>query len=337
MFAVMAASNYTTYSLGVASTTIRGVAEEPSTGKLVSVGTGGANTPRAWTSITGGRTWVQQTVSGSFNMAGLCYGAPSTGGVRFLAFGTLNNVLSSPDGVTWTARSTGQTSSWYQQDALWNGTYFIMVSNSGTASQSVRSTDGITWQAAVTTGLPYRALRIVQGNGTRLLCTGSSAASQPFNPSLSTSDDGGASWTARTLPATFLNAQTTDPAWKAAWVPWLGKYIAVGQTQATTSTDAITWNTPYTTGFNVGVDALIVTDCLIVAGGTSVTTGKEQILISTDGATWDAVDMGIGIYIYSMVWAQGAGGTAPRVLVFGGPTSTLAADPHIAIGMSFRP
>lgn len=102
---------------------------------IVIVGRGG----EIQTSINNGSTWVQQTAAGSYTSTfeGIAYG----NGV-FVAVGQGIEIQTSPDGITWTQRTSAATTSplsiVYAQD------YFVACLS--TNNQIIISTNGITWE-----------------------------------------------------------------------------------------------------------------------------------------------------------------------------------------------
>ena len=67
-------------------------------------------------------------------------------GTQLVAVGTTGTVLTSPDGVSWTAR-TSVTSATNQFDVTWTGTQLVAVGNNinGPVGTILSSPDGITW------------------------------------------------------------------------------------------------------------------------------------------------------------------------------------------------
>jgi hypothetical protein len=59
--------------------------------------------------------------------------------------GTGNRVMTSPDGITWTSRTSAADNNW--QSVAWSATLglFIAVATSGSPNQIMTSPDGINW------------------------------------------------------------------------------------------------------------------------------------------------------------------------------------------------
>jgi hypothetical protein len=89
------------------------------------------------TSTNGGVTWVSRTMPNS-----LYYAVTYANGL-FVAIGGTNNCATSPDGITWTARTIPTTGGLWQAIIYARGT-FIALSSGGSAVAAT-SPDGITW------------------------------------------------------------------------------------------------------------------------------------------------------------------------------------------------
>lgn len=109
------------------------------------------------------------------------------------ASGSTTTNLTSPDGVTWTVRSTLASQPW--EDVVWNGTKFVAVANSGVASHS---SDGITWTggAAIPGGSASNAIIVFNGK-TYGFSTNVATASY------GESSDSGATWSTKTAPTSI--------------------------------------------------------------------------------------------------------------------------------------
>ena len=166
----------------------------------------------------------------------------------------------SPDGITWTAQSMPSSSNW--RSIAWNGSVFCAVADTTIAATSP---DGITWTAQT---LPSSGTWIsLAWNGT-VFCAiayGGTAAATSAN---------GASWTSRTLPA---SANWREIAWNGS----VFCAIAYGSANAATSPDGITWTLrtlPSSTNWvDIAWNGSVF--CAISETGTTAAT-------SPDGITW---------------------------------------------------
>jgi parallel beta-helix repeat protein len=182
-----------------------------------------------------------------------------------------NQVMTSPDGITWTARTTPDTNGW------WSVTYgngqFVAVAAGGT-NRVMTSPDGITWTSR--TAAEANEWRSVTYADSQFVAVASSGTNRVM-----TSPDG-ITWTARSTGA-------VDGTWRSvAYGGGLFAAVANGGTnEIMTSPDGITW-TARTTPMNGGWNnwyALTYGNgqFLAVANG-----GEDQVMTSPDGITWTA-------------------------------------------------
>ena len=224
---------------------------------LVSVG----NTGTAYTSTDNGETWtLQSTGRASGTFSGITFGAG-----LFVAGITLNSttaVSTSPDGVTWTTRTTPSIA---PNDIAYNGTnLFVMVGSAGVIQTSP---DGITWTARTSPQTAQAWTGVSFGNGIWTIVGNAGV--------VATSPDG-INWTSRTSGAT-VNLQevvyanfATNPLW-----------IAVGSTGTIiTSPDAITWTTR-TSGVINTLSGVFTNNTTVIISGNNGT-----LLSSINGTTW---------------------------------------------------
>lgn len=192
----------------------------------------------------------------------------------FVAVGSLGKVRTSPDGVTWTARTSGfsTAATGFVQAVEWSpdAGLFVAVNR---LNQVATSPDGITWTQR-TPGVsgdfravawsPELSLFVVVGGA---CCT---------SPRLITSPDG-ITWTSRT---TGLNSSLQDVVWSSE----VGLFVAVGmEGKLLTSADGITW-TQRTSGFgNARLEAVTWSASL---GKFAVSGEAMTVATSPDGITW---------------------------------------------------
>lgn len=201
-----------------------------------------------------GLAWTRGN-SGSQSTSKVAYG----NGV-YVCGGTLNSgqCQTSPDGVTWTTRSSAQLIG-ITRRVVFNGSLFVALGNQSTISTSL---DGITWTQ-----------RFTASNYLEDLCVGDTAfVACGTGGKIATSADG-ISWTERSLATTkslyaitFANRQFvifTDTFHGEAW----------------SSTDGVSW-----VGGLLAVD---VAADVAGGGGVFVGVGGSRVLLSVDGVKWD--------------------------------------------------
>jgi hypothetical protein len=130
----------------------------------------------------------------------------------FCAVGGSGGVATSPDGITWTARTASESNSWY--GVAWSPelNLFCAVSTSGT-NRVMTSPDGITWTAR-SAAAANNWISITWSPELLLFC----AAAQTGTNRLMTSPDG-ITWTAR--------GSSTNELTSVTWSPELGIFCAM--------------------------------------------------------------------------------------------------------------
>ncbi len=136
-----------------------------------------------------------------------------------VAVGAAGTIVSSPDGVAWTTQTSGTSVD--LNWVAWSGTEFVAVGSAGTI---LTSPDGVTWTAR-TSGTTL-GLSGVASSGTEFVAVGDSGA-------VLTSPDG-VTWTAQSSGV---------PNYRRIDVKWSGtQWISVGQHGTIlTSPDGVTW------------------------------------------------------------------------------------------------
>jgi hypothetical protein len=203
----------------------------------------------------------------------------------------------SPDGITWTARSP-QSGSWWS--VCWSPErgLFVAVAGTGTTQRVMTSPDGITWTARTTPGTnewysvcwsPERGLFVaVAASGTN---------------GVMTSPDG-ITWTAGTSPS---------ESWRSVcWSPERGLFVAVApgllSNTVMTSPDGITWTARAPA---VGNEWNCV--CWSPERGLFVAVAKiggaspQRAMTSPDGINWTARTTPASRYFDSVCWSPERG------------------------------
>ncbi len=230
--------------------------------------------------------WIAQTTlaSGSKGTAIMSWTGQGTGQKVITAFGSTNSTIydsanglfvvssnrdsglisnriqTSPDGITWTARTAAENANWAAV-AYGNGLW-VSVAYSFSTTYVMTSPDGISW--TMRTGQSGVWYGITHGNGL-FVAVGFGGAN-----SIMTSPDG-LTWTARTGPSGNWQNVTYGN----------GLYVAVassGTSRIMTSADGITWTSRSSTA---SVYDVTYGNGLFVACGLS-----GNIYSSPDGITW---------------------------------------------------
>ena len=283
-------------------------------GTFVAVGSEGI-----YTSADGVGWLLRKTI---WNFVGAYGSCVTYGGGIFVAAGENGQIFTSPDGVTWTARTSGTTQ--LLHGVTYGNGIFVVVGVSGTI---LTSPDGATWTVRESGDMNY--LRgIAYGNGTFVAVGGTELGTYyyPSGNSVILSSSDGITWTRRTTDA----------------IRWLGSVIyekgvfvvGGGGGQILTSADGINWTTRMTETaaseirFDGDINGIAYGNGIFIAAGYS-----GRALISSDGFVWvskpmlsrmlHAVTYGNGTFV-----AVGASGTIIQSGVMDTHEIIATADPN---------
>jgi hypothetical protein len=186
----------------------------------------------------------------------------------YVAVGDTGKLATSPDGTTWTQR-TSSFGTTIINGVAWGDGYWVAVGNSAKVAYS---TDGITW-TQVTTGITGDVQTVSWGNGLWIITAASGQLYTATNPT--------GTWTSRT--STFTG--TPVPLYFKGQSIW----VAGGDTGTTgamaSSTDGITW-TARTSAITITSAGKLTanTTVAIYAPATGVLT--FDIESTANGTTW---------------------------------------------------
>ena len=251
-----------------------------------------------------------------------------------VAYTGTNMVMTSPDGITWTARSASENSYW--MSVCWSPelSIFVAVANSGTGTNRVMtSPDGITWttrsaaeanawysvcwspELSIFVAVAYNGTNRVMTSPDGITWTARSASeanewmSVCWSPELSifvavartgtnrvmTSPDG-ITWTARSAPSS---------SWRSVcWSPELSIFVAVaysGTNRVMTSPDGITWTARSASEANDWWDVCWSPELSIFVAVAN--SGTNRVMTSPDGITWTARSAAENNNWFSVCWS----------------------------------
>lgn len=238
--------------------------------------------------VTGGgggtpATWTARASPSAFLLNGVAYGSST-----FVTVGYSRTLLTSSDGVSWTSR-TAADSNFYAGNAItWDGSQFVMVGDSSNLSSYApliaTSPDGITWTRRSWTHGSETQLVDVAGTASRLTAVG-------LNGVLISSTDGGATWSAESLPVVASigslsgvadNGSTRvavgrDSAYYGVILVNTGSgWAQAGSAMATFAPRDVIWNG----------------SLWLAVGATSYNFGADPVVMySSDGSNWTRVDL----------------------------------------------
>jgi hypothetical protein len=230
-------------------------------------------------------TWNTRTIT-SNSWESVCW-SPELG--LFCAVsdtGSNNRVATSPNGITWTTRSTsGIDNNW--KSVCWSRELglFVAVAYSGTGNRVMTSSDGITW-VGQTSAADVNWYSVCWAAELGLFCAvGFGSITTPHIPSIMTSTDG-LTWVSQTPPA-------DDACWgNVTWSPELKLFCAVsiltsgGGEYVMTSPDGVVWTTRVAAANNEWTSITWSPELgLFCAVSTS---GTNRVMTSPNGVVWTA-------------------------------------------------
>lgn len=285
---------------------------------LISASLNGVSGSTTLTVTTLGSNWatVSSGSGGGSGTVNALMGVAWTG-TQFVTVGAAGTIMTSPDGTTWTPRSSGTSQN--LNAVIWTGTQLVAVGTGGTI---LTSPDGVTW-AARTSGTAL-ALLAVTWTGSNLVAVGVAQTT------LSSPD--GVTWT----PLGTLGYGNDF-----SCIAWSGT-VFVACLGITTSPDAITWTSNSSqpphgvvwtgTRFVVVTDAGLIyvlsaqgTDWNFPYSGSSTTlravawsgsyfaavgdSGKVSIApdtpayLTTNGSAWTTLNSGTNQHLRGVAWS----------------------------------
>jgi len=280
----------------------------PNTYNLQLRATSGSLTKTAGLSLTVMATWTPRTSGTREWLYGVAYGNGT-----FVAVGLNSTILTSPDGVNWTQRTSGTSDVLLLKDVTYGNGLFVAVGDYGAL---LTSSDGVTWTRLWTSESERNYWRdywlkgLTYGNGLFVAVTYYSGGGGP----ILTSPDG-VNWTPRT-------SGTRNVLYNVTYGN--GLFVAVGDYGTIlTSPDGVTW-TQRASGTSYSLRGVTYGNGLFVAVGD-----YDTILTSPDGVSWTpqrTPRTGSIFYLYNVTYGNGlfvaVGGTGDILTSSDGVTWT---------------
>ena len=200
------------------------------------------------------------------------------------AAGSGNRVMTSPDGITWTLRTTPVDNAWW--GVAWGGPAgqekFVAVASTGSGDRVMSSPDGITWSTQTS----------ASDSEWRSVVRGGPAGQEKFvavatTGEVMTSPDG-VTWTSQTSAA-------ANQWWEVTWGGPAGqeKFVAVSSTgtgnRVMTSPDGITWSTQASASDKTWYSVAWGDPPGAIPGQFVAVSGDRPgnlVMTSPDGITW---------------------------------------------------
>jgi hypothetical protein len=207
-----------------------------------------------------------------------------------------NRVMTSVDGITWTARvSAGESNEW--RSVCWSPALSLFVAVAGTGTGRVMtSPDGITWTTRTSTG---------EGNQWHSVCWSpqlSLFVAVAYNGTnrVMTSGDG-ITWTLR------VSAVESNYWSGVCWSPTLSLFVAVAQSgtnRVMTSTNGINWSARVSSGESNNWFSICWSEELSLFVAVA-SVGTNRVMTSPNGITWTSrVSAAEGNAWHNVCWSK---------------------------------
>jgi hypothetical protein len=208
--------------------------------------------------------------------------------VAIASSGVGKRVATSPDGATWTIRSTPVDNFW--QSVTFGNGLFVAVSQSGTNNRVMTSPDGINWTSRISAA-NNAWQSVTYGNGLFVAVASSGSGNRVM-----TSPDG-ITWTAR--------AAAVDNNWYSVTYG-NNLFVAVARNgignRVMTSPDGITWTSRTSAADNLW-NSVTYGNGIFVA--VSVSGTANGVMTSTDGISWTVRTAAANNQWYSVTYGNG--------------------------------
>lgn len=241
------------------------------------------------------------------------------------ASGTGNRVATSPDGISWTTRTSAADNEW--RGLCWSPELSLFVAVSQTATplstsdnRVMTSPDGIVWTSQSSPAGARNSWQSVAWSASLSLFVAVASSGSHSTKFVMTSPDG-IVWTERTVDSRSWN--------DVIWVSELGLFVAVSQSadaakqNVLTSPNGITWTLrTLTVGTQVALNAVVWSPARALLVAVPKITSPMYVFTSADGLTWASRTVAANLEWESVAWspelelfaAVASSGTANRVM-----------------------
>jgi len=251
-------------------------------------------TSSSWATVSSGaNTWTSRINPGSGgNINSIAY----NGSNMYVAGASAGYLYSSPDGITWTSRTSGFGSNPINK-VIYANSLFVAVGNQGTITTS---SDGITWTAR-TANMSTNAINDIEYGGGLFVAVGAGGGSSNTGGLTYSSD--GITWTRKSQ--TFTNVGDTYNS-----VTYNGTNWIIG-TPNGTSLNAITASTPSGTWTEITVGGGSAPTYVVAYDGTgtwAITDTSYYYTTATNYTGWNSIS--------NVTPASGANATYKNAIAF---------------------
>ena len=301
-------------------------------GKFVALTTDSVN--RVIYSIDNGSTWLAATVPSPLRSS--TWTSIAYGDGRFVAVSSttaaVNQVMTSEDGITWTAGLATEANSW--RSVAYGSGSFVAVSSTGT-NRIMTSEDGLTWTARNVSNHPTANWRTVVWAGTAFVAAAESSI-------IASTVDVGVTWTSA-IDATgggggaFNNATLTAMVWTGTMLLGVPNESGKGIAQSSApSAPSVSSRTP-AFGSSAGGTSVVfsgnwlrsVTSVLVDGQAATITarTGGATLTTLSNNSSSVTVTMPAAISGGTgQVVLNGLGGTTTSSFTYNWPAPTLTTN-----------
>lgn len=246
-------------------------------------------------STDGGDTWSSHSNGMTGSVVSAIAWSPTLSIFAAVGFGGSVFASSSPDGLTWTGRSSLANHLW--RAVVWADTLGLFVATGGNSTVDAgiaTSPDGQTWTSR-TTPVTADFNAVAWSNALGLLVATINPGSVSTTPQYATSTDG-ITWTAHTLP-TFPGSTSLSG---VCWSVDLGMFvIAAGQYIAYSST-GLAW-----TIVTMPSTLTVTNPQWVISLGSFIDFQSSKLIWSDDGINWKYVTMPSVTAAPGAIWAPG--------------------------------
>jgi predicted RecA/RadA family phage recombinase len=181
--------------------------------------------------------------------------------------------MTSPDGITWTTRTSASNKGWKSVTYGSSNGLFVAVSDSNSGSDVMTSPDGINWTLRTTPTGAWQS--VTQGNG---IYAAVSSLAGTVNTVMTSLD--GITWT--------LQTATTTNGWNSITYGSNALFVAVANSgtgnRVMTSPDAVTWTTRTSASNDTWKSVTYGNSTYVAVSSTS--TSAQSVMTSSDGIAW---------------------------------------------------
>lgn len=265
---------------------------------IIAVSTSGTG-DRIMRAIDSTNTWTSIASPADYNWTSITWSSDISLFCAVASSGTGNRVMTSPDGITWTLRTSASNNDW--RSVVWGGATgqkkFVAVASSGTNNRVMTSSDGIVWTSQTSAANNYWT-SVTWAPTLGLFCA--VAASGTGNRVMTSPN--GITWTSRTT------SDNSD--WRSiTWSPALGLFCAVASSgtphRVMTSSNGTTWTGRHAAADNYWTSITwsqpLGLFCAVASSGTN-----NRIMYSSNGTAWTGIaNAPINMDWNSVIWVEG--------------------------------